>query len=137
MIEVLVVDGVVYENIEEQIYVFPEVVDENTENLQPIKIPNPIIPTDAETLRKAIKDTVLYLAKQRIQRFLFENGYHDLGDLYYYAQQNDEEAQELLYRYQIFDSFIWDFLDTLNDKNYDELLEIARILRTHVNGIDL
>jgi len=137
MIEVLVVNGVVYENIEEQIYVFPEAVDENTENLQPIKIPNPIIPTDAETLRKAIKDTVLYLAKQRIQKFLFENGYHDLGDLFYYAQQNDEEAQELLHRYQMFDSFIWDFLDTLNDKNYDELLEIARILRTHVNGIDL
>ena len=137
MIEVLVVNGIVYENIEEQIYVFPEAVDENTENLQPIKIPNPIIPTDAETLRKAIKDTVLYLAKQRIQKFLFENGYHDLGDLFYYAQQNDEEAQELLHRYQMFDSFIWNFLDTLNDKNYDELLEIARILRTHVNGIDL
>jgi len=70
MIEVLVVNGVVYENIEEQIYVFPEAVDENTENLQPIKIPNPIIPTDAETLRKAIKDTVLYLAKQGKQKFL-------------------------------------------------------------------
>jgi len=137
MIEILVVNNAVYENIEEQIYVFPEAADENTENLQLIKIPNPIIPTDAETLRKAIKDTVLYLAKQRIQKFLFENGYHDLGDLFYYAQQNDEEAQELLHRYQMFDSFIWDFLDTLNDKNYDELLEIARILRTHVNGIDL
>jgi len=137
MIEVLVVNGVVYENIEEQIYVFPEVINENTENLQPTEIPNPIIPTDAESLRKVIKDTVLYLAKQRIQKFLSENGYHDLGDLYYYAQQNDAEAQELLNRYQTFDSSLWDFLNTLDNKSYEELLETARTLRTFVNGIEL
>ncbi len=88
------------------------------------------IPQDEDGLREAVIDTLKYLQKQRLQKILDQYGYSSLGDVQIYASQNDTEAQAILNFYTNnngngYDDLIWDYIDNLINKTYDELLQEA------------
>ena len=136
MIEILKVGNAIYENFEEKVHI-PTAFYENGEPTNFELVPNSVIPQTENELRQAIKDTVLWLANRKINQFLTQHGYYSFGDLLFYAQQNVQEAVDLLNRYRNFDSAIWAFIDSLSMKTYDELLEIAKTLRTFIDSIEL
>ena len=136
MIEILKVGNAIYENFEEKVHI-PTVFNENGEPIIFELVPNPVIPQTENELRQAIKDTALWLASRKINQFLTQHGYYSLGDLMFYAQQNIQEAVDLLNRYRNFDQAVWDFIDSLSMKTYDELLETAKTLRTFIDSIEL
>jgi len=73
-----------------------------------------------------IKKDLLTLEKQRLNRILDQYGYINLGDVQYYASQNDQEAQALLGWYQAYDDGIWNWIDNTlpNYQTLDELLNL-------------
>ena len=136
MIEILKVQDTIYENIEERIFI-PTAFNENGEPTGFEPASNPIIPQTEDELREVIKDTVLWLASRKVNQWLNQNGYHSIGDLVFYAQQNVQEAADLLNNYRNFDRAVWEFINSLSGKTYDELLEIAKTLRTFVDSLVL
>ncbi len=77
-----------------------------------------IIPKDPVELAKLMADTLVWLAKQRVQRVLEEYGYYSLGDLQVYTSQNDGEAKAILSWYQAYDTAIWDYIA----QNFDPII---------------
>ena len=60
---------------------------------------------------------------QRLQEVLSDYGYKDLGDVQYWHSQNpdDHEPKELLEWYSAYDDAIWEEIDSLNGKTFEEL----------------
>ena len=77
-----------------------------------------VIPRDPLELARLMADTLVWLAKQRVQKVLEEYGYYSLGDLQVYASQNDQEAQAILSWYQAYDRAIWDYIS----QNFDPIV---------------
>ncbi len=72
------------------------------------------------------KIVVFYLKNlefQRLQKVLDQYGYKDLGDVQYWHSQNpnDEEPAKLLEWYKAYDDAIWEEIDNLQNKTFEEL----------------
>lgn len=60
--------------------------------------------------------------KSVVQRFIEQNDYFSLADVMFYAQSNDQEAVDLLNKYDALDNDIWDFiLNTLPNLTVQQL----------------
>ncbi len=95
------------------------------QNGNPILEERQNLPQTEEELREAIKDTILYLQRRRMEKIYDEYEYNGLSDIQVYAQQNDSEAQALLSLYLDYDNGIWAYIDSLQNKTYEELLQDA------------
>ena len=62
---------------------------------------------------------------QRLQQILTKYGYKDLGDVQYWHSQDpkDEEPAGLLMWYKAYDDAIWNEIDNLQNKIYEQLKE--------------
>ncbi|RUM51124.1 MAG: hypothetical protein DSY47_00105 [Hydrogenothermus sp.] len=72
------------------------------------------------------QEELLSLEKRRVNEILDKYKYLSLGDLQFYANQNDTEAKALLNWYLAYDNLIWSYID--NDlsafTSVDELLAV-------------
>jgi len=100
MIKFLKVGDNFYQNIE------PNMVDENGNEIWNI-------PNDPTQLKSAIADTLVWLAKQKLNNVLDKYAYNGLADVQFYANQTtpDPEAQAILNWYQAYDDGIWNYID--------------------------
>ncbi len=105
MIKLIKLGNYIYENIE------PKYIDENGNEIWNV-------PNDFNQLTQAFVDTLVWLAKQRVHRVLEEYGYYSLGDVQFYASQNDVEAKAILGWYQAYDTAIWDYIA----QNFDPII---------------
>ncbi|HCB69333.1 MAG TPA: hypothetical protein DEP48_03135 [Persephonella sp.] len=113
MIRIIKLGNTIYENIEAK-----EIDGQGNEIWN--------VPNDVVQLKKALSDTLAWLAKQRVNSILDQYQYNGLADVQIYASQNDQEAQTLLDWYSTYDNLIWSYID--NDlaafQTVDELLQI-------------
>jgi|GEM_PF-2821866 len=60
---------------------------------------------------------------QRLQKVLDQYGYKDLGDIQYWHSQDpdDPEPKGLLEWYSAYDDAIWEEIDSLSGKSFEEL----------------
>jgi len=76
-------------------------------------------------LKDYVKDTILWLTKEKIQKELSKRGFYGIGDLLAYKDRNDAEAVELYEWYIAFDTAVWDWIEnTLPQLNNEELMQI-------------
>jgi len=127
MIRILKLGNIIYENFEPKqlIPVYDE--DGNIVDYQEVWT----IPTDIDTLKQAVIDTLIWLEKQRVNKILERFGYLSMADVLFYAQDPDsphyEEAKMLMERYKEYDNAIWEFIENLNPRSIDDLLELDLI----------
>ena len=86
-----------------------------------------ILPDTKADIIKIVTDTMLFLAKQRLRKIFDQYGYNGLGDVQFYASQNDPEAQAILNLYANangngYDDLIWNCIDSLPNKTKAEIL---------------
>ncbi len=122
MIRVLKIGNLIYENFEPKILV-PTKYDENG---NPIEFREELVeffPKTQKELAKAIADTLSYLEFKRLQEVLDQYGYKDLGDVQYWHSQDpdDPEPKGLLEWYSAYDDAIWEEIDNLQNKTFEEL----------------
>ena len=80
---------------------------------------------DPTKLKDYVKDTVIWLAKETIQKKLSEEGFYSIGDVLVYKDRNDQDAIQLYEWYISFDTAVWDWIEnTLPKLSEEELLEI-------------
>lgn len=80
---------------------------------------------DPTKLKDYVKDTVIWLAKEKIQKKLSEEGFYSIGDVLVYKDRNDQDAIQLYEWYISFDTAVWDWIEnTLPKLSEEELLEI-------------
>ena len=123
MIRIIKLGEVIYENIEP---VVQEVVDFDEEG-NPTQFQEIwVVPNDVTELSKAMADTLVWLAGQRLKGILNKYSYYSLADVQFYANQNDEEAQAILSWYQAYDDAIWNWIDNevSNITDLDNLLNL-------------
>jgi len=77
-------------------------------------------------IKKAIEtysEQLKNLEFQRLQKVLDKYGYKDLGDVQYWHSQDpkDEEPAGLLTWYKAYDDAIWNEIDSLSRKSFEEL----------------
>ena len=123
MIRIIKLGEVIYENIEP---VVQEVVDFDEEG-NPTQFQEIwVVPNDVTELSKAMADTLVWLAGQRLKGILNKYSYYSLADVQFYANQNDEEALQLLDWYQAYDDAIWNWIDNevSNITDLDNLLNL-------------
>jgi len=72
---------------------------------------------------EAYSEQVKTLEFQRLQQILNKYGYKDLGDVQYWHSQDpkDEEPAGLLTWYKAYDDLIWNEIDNLQNKTFEEL----------------
>ena len=72
---------------------------------------------------KLISNELKNLEFDRLQKVLDQYGYKDLGDVQYWHSQdpNDPEPKGLLNWYSAYDDAIWNEIDSLNEKSFEEL----------------
>ena len=123
MIRIIKLGELVYENIEP---VVQEAVAFDEEGNPTQFQERWVVPNDVAELSKAIADTLVWLAGQRLKDILNKYSYYSLGDVQFYASQNDTEAQALLDWYKAYDDLIWSWID--NDlPNYQTVEELLQI----------
>ena len=123
MIRVIKLGELVYENIEP---VVQEAVAFDEEGNPTQFQERWVVPNDVAELSKAIADTLVWLAGQRLKDILNKYSYYSFGDVQFYASQNDTEAQALLDWYKAYDDLIWSWID--NDlPNYQTVEELLQI----------
>lgn len=70
----------------------------------------------------AIKNHLIEKVKAILNGKLSDYGYYSFGDLIFYAQNGEKEANELLAWYKDFDKAVWDFIENdLPNKSLTEL----------------
>lgn len=88
----------------------------------------PIISTgeiDLTKLKDYVKDTIIWLEKEKVQKKLSEKGFYSISDVLVYKSKGDIDAEELYEWYISFDSKVWDWIENeLSNKTNEELLEI-------------
>lgn len=114
MIKILKIKDAIYENFQEKT-IIPTEYDKNG---NPTKFEERYtFNLTLDELKEAVKDTILWLEKQRFNQIFSKYGYISLSDVTLYAnKQNDPnqaEAQAILNWYISYDSKIWDFIGTL------------------------
>jgi len=79
--------------------------------------------TNVIGLEKLISNELKNLEFQRLQKVLDKYGYKDLGDVQYWHSQDpkDEEPKGLLDWYSAYDDAIWNEIDNLQNKTFEEL----------------
>jgi len=123
MVRIIKLGELVYENIEP---VVQEAVAFDEEGNPTQFQERWVVPNDVAELSKAIADTLVWLAGQRLKDILNKYSYYSLGDVQFYASQNDTEAQALLDWYKAYDDLIWSWID--NDlPNYQTVEELLQI----------
>jgi len=72
---------------------------------------------------EAYSEQLKNLEFQRLQKVLSDYGYKDLGDVQYWHSQDpkDEEPAGLLTWYSAYDDLIWNEIDSLSGKSFEEL----------------
>ncbi len=76
-------------------------------------------------IKDYVKDTVIWLAKEKINKKLSEKGFYSIGDVLVYKDRNDQDAIQLYEWYISFDTAVWDWIEnTLPKLSEEELLEI-------------
>ena len=119
----VVVNGTEYFNVEDP---HKELIG-FTEEGKPIFEERKILPETEEELRKIVDDTILTLAKLRLEKILSKYRYNGLGDVQLYAAQSDTEAQAILNWYTNakgngYDDLIWSYIDSLPNKTKADIL---------------
>ena len=122
MLRIVKVGNLIYENVES------EIRDEQGNVIQSL------LPSTKAELIAVVEDTMKYLEKQRLQKILEQYGYVSLGDVQFYASQNDTEAQAILNWYSNansngYDDLIWNYIDSLPSKTKAEILNDLEDLR--------
>lgn len=117
MVRIIKLGDLIYENIEPTV-IEPIEFDANGEPIKFQEAPNPILPQEPVKLSQSMSETLVWLAKQRLQKVLDEYGYYSLGDIQFYVSQNDAEAQTILNWYQTYDTAIWDYIA----QNFDPII---------------
>lgn len=113
MIKFLKVENTIYENFEMK-QVLP-----TEEGYQEVYVFNPV------KLKDYVKDTVIFLAKEKTNKKLSEKGFYSIGDVSVYKDRNDQDAIELYEWYISFDTTVWDWIEnTLPELSQEELLKI-------------
>jgi hypothetical protein len=79
--------------------------------------------TEVIGLKELINEELKNLEFQRLQKVLDQYGYKDLGDVRFWADQDpsDEEPAKLLEWYKAYDDAIWEEIDSLSGKTFEEL----------------
>jgi len=74
-------------------------------------------------LREVFQKQLKSLEFDRLQEVLDKYGYKDLGDVQYWHSQDpkDEEPAGLLMWYKAYDDAIWNEIDSLSGKSFEEL----------------
>jgi len=74
-------------------------------------------------LREVFQKQLKSLEFDRLQKVLDQYGYKDLGDVQYWHSQDpkDEEPAGLLMWYKAYDDAIWNEIDSLSGKSFEEL----------------
>jgi len=89
------------------------------------------IPTDINILKQAVIDTLIWLEKQRVNKILERLGYLSMADVLFHAQNPNspdyEEAKMLMEKYKEYDNAIWEFIESLNPKSIEDLLQLDLI----------
>ncbi len=79
---------------------------------------------DPTKLKDYVKDTVIWLAKEQINKKLSEKGFYSIGDVLAHKNKNDQDAIQLYEWYISFDTAVWDWIEnTLPELSEEELLE--------------
>ncbi len=87
-----------------------------------------------QELPQIVKETLLFLKKQREARVFSQYGYDGLDDVIRYAElekagiEEGTEAQDLLKWRDEYDNKVWAFVDSLSAKNQEEIEELAKDL---------
>jgi hypothetical protein len=73
--------------------------------------------------KKTLIEMLKTLEFQRLQRVLSDYGYKDLGDVQYWHSQDpdDPEPKGLLEWYSAYDDAIWEEIDNIQNKTFEEL----------------
>jgi len=122
MIRILKLGDTIYENFEPKqlIPIFDE--KGNVIDYQEVWA----IPTDINTLKQAVIDTLIWLTKRRINETLQKYHYYSIGDVLIYAREG--EAQKLLDWYREYDTKVWQWIENFNQNfnpsSLDEMLAI-------------
>lgn len=137
MIRIVRIDGQTLKDIEPVV----QVVIGVDKNGKPQVVKQQILPQDPIQLASLFKDTLIHLAKQRVDNVLQRYGYNSLGDVIFYANQNDTEAEQILTWYSNangngYDDLIWDWIAQNLDpiingtaqKTVDEVLQLCQDL---------
>jgi len=122
--KLLKINDMIYENFELKTLVPVEF----NENGNPTKFEERWIDPrleDENFFKNCLQDTLIWLEFQRLQKVLDQYGYKDLGDVQYWHSQDpkDEEPAGLLTWYKAYDDAIWNEIDNLKNKTYEQLKE--------------
>ncbi len=111
MIKILKIGNTIYENFNIKTSV-PTAFDENGNPTQFEE--KAILNLTLDELKEVVKDTLLWLQKQRLNNVLSAYSYNSFSDVMLYAnKQNDpsqQEAKAILSWYLDYDSKIWDYI---------------------------
>lgn len=91
---------------------------------------------DITKMKDYVKDTLIWLAKNKVQQKLDAEGFYSVGDLIAYKTK-DETAKVLFDWYYNFDGKVWDWIENvLPTKTNEELLEIdlKALIEEFANG---
>lgn len=77
-------------------------------------------------LISARQDQLINYQKSIVNQLINQSGYLSLGDVMFYAQSNEQEAIDLLNKYDALDNAIWDFiLNTLPNLTVHQLKSLT------------
>lgn len=115
MIKILKIKDTIFENFPKKT-IIPTEYDENG---NPTKFEERYtFNLSLNELKEAVKDTMLWLEKQRLNQIFSKYGYSSLSDVMLYANKqgdtNQAEAQAILDWYTRYDTKVWNFIETLS-----------------------